>query len=309
MKRAAAILVPALFAPVLCLAASPFVGRWDFTVPTQNGNNNAYWLGISEKSGALNVWFQPSGGNVIQIKNFKEEGSHLSVTVAAATATRPATTWELDAAGGKLTGAIKSGTTSTSVTGVPAPELKRAEPKAWTTPVPLFNGKDLSGWQPIGNVANNHWIVQDGLLVNQAQGANLRSKDAYTDFKVHFEVNCPDLANSGFYLRGRYEMQLEYERAGSEPPERGMGAIYGRIGPAVTVPRTPGAWESFDIELVGRTVTISRNGVLTIDHKEIEGITGGALDAHEGEPGPFYIQGDHTGGLKFRNITVSVPKN
>jgi len=309
MKRAAAILVPALFAPVLCLAASPFVGRWDFTVPTQNGNNNAYWLGISEKSGALDVWFQPSGGNVIQIKNFKEESSHLSVTVAAATATRPATTWELDAAGGKLTGAIKSGTTSTSVTGVPAPELKRPEPKAWTTPVPLFNGKDLSGWQPIGNVANNHWIVQDGLLVNQAQGANLRSKDTYTDFKVHFEVNCPDLANSGFYLRGRYEMQLEYERAGSEPPERGMGAIYGRIGPAVTVPRTPGAWESFDIELVGRTGTISRNGVLTIDHKESEGITGGALDAHEGEPGPFYIQGDHTGGLKFRNITVSVPKN
>jgi len=308
MKRAAAILIPALFAPVLCLAASPFAGRWDFTVPTQNGNNNAYWLGISEKGGALDVWFQPSGGNVIQIKNFKEEGSHLSVTVAAATATRPATTWELDAAGGTLTGSIKSGTTSTSVTGVPAPELKRPEPKAWTTPVALFNGKDLSGWEPIGNVANNHWIVQDGLLVNQAQGANLRSKDTYTDFKVHFEVNCPDLANSGFYLRGRYEMQLEYERAGSEPPERGMGAIYGRIAPAVTSPRTPGAWESFDIELVGRTVTISRNGVLTIDHKEIEGITGGALDAHEGEPGPFYIQGDHTGGLKFRNITVSVPK-
>jgi len=88
-----------------------------------------------------------------------------------------------------------------------------------------------------------------------------------------------------------------------------MGAIYGRIAPSVTVPRTPGAWESFDIMLVGRTVTISRNGVLTIDHKEIEGITGGALDANEGEPGPFYIQGDHTGGLKFRNITISVPKN
>jgi hypothetical protein len=307
MKRAAAILVPALLA--LCLAANPFVGRWDFTVPTRNGNNNAYWLGVTEKGGALDVWFQPSGGNVIQIKNFKQEGSHLSVTVSAATATRPATTWELDAAGGKLTGSIKSGTTSTPVTGLPAPELKRPEPKAWTTPVSLFNGKDLTGWQPIGNVANNHWVVENGLLINQAKGANLRSKDTYTDFKVHFEVNCPDLANSGFYLRGRYEMQLEYERAGTEPPERGMGAIYGRIAPSVTVPRTPGAWESFDIELVGRTVTISRNGVLTIDHKEIEGITGGALDANEGEPGPFYIQGDHTGGLKFRNITVSVPKN
>src|SRR6185312_14495339 len=197
MNRAAAIFVSALLAPVLCLAASPFAGRWDFTVPTRNGNNNAYWLGISEKNGALDVWFQPSGGNVIQIRNFKQEGSHLSVTqegshlsvtVSAATAARPATTWELDAAGGKLTGSIKSGATSTPVTGIPAPELKRAEPRAWTAPVPLFNGKDLTGWEPIGNVANNHWIVQDGLLVNQAQGANLRSKDTYTDFKVHFEV-------------------------------------------------------------------------------------------------------------------------
>jgi Domain of Unknown Function (DUF1080) len=59
---------------------------------------------------------------------------------------------------------------------------------------------------------------------------------------------------------------------------------------------------------VGRKVTIVRNGVKTVDAEEIEGITGGALDANEGEPGPFYIQGDHTGGLKFRNITVSVPK-
>jgi hypothetical protein len=125
---------------------------------------------------------------------------------------------------------------------------------------------------------------------------------------VHFEVNCPTKANSGFYLRGRYELQLEYEAAGTEPPERSMGSIYGRIAPAAEVPRKPGEWETFDITLVGRTVTVVRNDVTTIDRKEIEGITGGALDANEGEPGPFYIQGDHTGGLKFRNITVSTPK-
>ena len=76
-----------------------------------------------------------------------------------------------------------------------------------------------------------------------------------------------------------------------------------------TVPRTPGQWETFDVTLVGRIVTVVHNGVTTIDRKEIEGITGGALDANEGEPGPFYIQGDHTGGLQFRNITVSVRKN
>jgi hypothetical protein len=49
----------------------------------------------------------------------------------------------------------------------------------------------------------------------------------------------------------------------------------------------PNEWESFDVTLVGRTVTVVRDGTLTIDHKEIDGITGGALDANEGEPGSF----------------------
>ena len=78
--------------------------------------------------------------------------------------------------------------------------------------------------------------------------------------------------------------------------------------PSSELPRTPGQWEPFEVTLVGRTVTLVRNGVKVIDQKEIDGITGGALDADEGKPGPFYIQGDHTGGLKFRNITVAVPK-
>jgi hypothetical protein len=151
-------------------------------------------------------------------------------------------------------------------------------------------------------------LVQDGLLVNQEHGANLKTSLRFEDFKAHFEVNCPDGGNSGFYLRGRYEVQIEYEPLTSNPPERRIGSIYGRLTPKER-PRTPGAWETFDVTLVGRTVTIVRNGVTTIDHQEIEGITGGALDADEAEPGPFYLQGDHTGGLKFRNITVSVPKN
>jgi hypothetical protein len=306
MNRAAVALVAAFFAPLLAFSASPFAGKWGFTV-TGPTSTSAYWLGITDNSGSLDVWYQPSGGNVLKMKDFKAEGSHLSLTVAAATATNPATIWELDATGGKLTGTINNGTKSTPITGLAEPDLKRAEPKSWSKPEAMFNGKDLTGWEPIGNVANNHWVVEDGLLVNTARGANLKSVATYTDFKVHFEVNCPDLANSGFYLRGRYEVQLEYEKPGTDPPERSMGSIYGRIAPSPELPRKPGEWETFDITLVGRTVTIARNGVTTTDHKQIEGITGGALDANEGAPGPFYIQGDHTGGLKFRNITVSVP--
>lgn len=215
--------------------------------------------------------------------------------------------WDLDAKGGEVVGTEKRGNQTLQLAGKPEPALNRTELASWGAPLPLFNGKDLNGWEPIGNVAQNHWTVQDGDLVNLQRGANLKTTRKFNDFKLHFELNCPENANSGFYLRGRYELQLEYEPVGENPPNRAMGSIYGRIAPSVQLPRKPGQWESFDVTLVGRTVTVVRDGVTTINHKEIEGITGGALDADEGERGPFYIQGDHTGGLKFRNIRVALP--
>lgn len=296
------ILGSACACSVAFAASSPFVGRWDFNVSGPNGRSGAVWLGVTEKAGALEVWYQPTGGNVYQVKDFKTDGSHMSLNLAQNAKL------ELDASGDKLTGTQKRGENTTELHGVRAPELKRNEPKSWGKPESLFNGKDLSGWEPIGNPAASHWVVEDGVLLNKEHGANLKSNRTFQDFKLHFEVDCPDHANSGFYLRGRYEVQLEYEPLTSNPPERRIGSIYGRIAPQGDLPRKPGEWDTFDVTLVGRTVTIVRNGVTTIDHKEIEGITGGALDANEGEPGPFYIQGDHTGGLKFRNITVAVPK-
>ncbi len=301
------ILASALFIPAFAQKGNPFVGRWDFNI-TNQGTTRGSWLGISEKSGNVEVWYQPTGGNVYQVKSFKIDGSHLSVVITAANGKRPEVSWELDAKGEKLSGVIKRGEATQPLEGVRAPELKRKEPKKWNKPVALFNGKDLTGWEPMGAPSTNHWTVKEGLLVNEDHGANLKSTGKYEDFKLHFEVFCPDHANSGFYLRGRYEVQLESEPLTSNPPERRIGSIYGRIAPKGDLPRTPGVWDTFDVTFVGRTVTIVRNGVTTIDHQEIEGITGGALDANEGEPGPFYIQGDHTGGLKFRNITVATPK-
>jgi hypothetical protein len=301
------LLACALLAPVLAQnSANPFLGRWNFNVTTPGGTRAA-WLSVAEKNGMVEVWFQPTGGNVYQVKDYKLVGSRLTLNLSPARGNRPALAWELEARDGKLTGTQKRGDTTMQVTGTRAPDLKRNPPKAWTKPEPLFNGKDLTGWEPIGNPANSHWTVKDGLLVNEARGANLKTTRAFDDFKLHFEVSCPDRANSGMYLRGRYEIQLEAEPPGVEPPERAMGSIYGRIAPKGEFPRRPGEWETFDVTLVGRTLTVVRNGVTTIDRQEIEGITGGALDANEGEPGPFYIQGDHTGGLKFRNITIAVP--
>ncbi len=290
-------------------AASPFAGRWNFTVNTPNGTR-ASWLGITEKNGTLEVWYQPTGGNVYRIEELKPDGHKLTLMLRAGANAKAKPTWELEATGkDKLTGVWKRGANnSTPLEGTRAPELRRPMPKAWTKPEPIFNGKDLTGWEPIGTAANSHWMVKDGSLVNATKGANLKSTAKYQDFRLHFEVNYPDHANSGFYLRGRYELQLESEPPAANPPERRMGSIYGRIAPKGDLPRQIGVWDSFDVTLVGRTLTVIRNGVMTMEAVEIEGPTGGAIDGNEAEPGPFYIQGDHTGGLQFRNITVSVPK-
>ncbi len=298
MKLVAGLFLASTFLTSLFAQPKPFVGRWDFNM----GPNRATWLGITETSGGVEVWYQPTGGNVFKVKEAAIDGGKLVLKLSNTV------TWTLAASGDKISGEEVRNGAATALNGVRAPALNRPEPKNWSKPEAIFDGKTLEGWVPLGNPANSHWVVKDGYLTNEAKGANLASTRKFEDFKLHFEVYYPDHANSGFYLRGRYEIQLESEPLPSNPPERRIGSIYGRIAPKGDLPRKTDVWDTFDVTLVGRTVTVVRNGVTTIDHQEIEGITGGALDGNEGEPGPFYIQGDHTGGLKFRNITVSAPK-
>src|SRR5258708_8407271 len=133
------IVVAVLLVPALAQKkSSPFAGRWDFNITT-SGGTRANWLGVTEKKGELGVWFQPTGGNVFEVKNFKVDGPHLTLTLSPATADRPALTWELDAAGDKLTGVQKRGDNTIALTGVRAPALNRKPPKAWTNPEALFN--------------------------------------------------------------------------------------------------------------------------------------------------------------------------
>ncbi len=309
----------ALVAPVFAQNSSkPFLGRWDFTV-TNGTRTWPQWMELTEKDGKLDGRIQPQGGAVRPIVSAKIEGGHLIVTVNAASERKgraiPETDWDLTANGDKLSGVQKQGeNTDTKLEAVRAPELKRPMPKAWTAPEPLFNGKDLTGWEAASNPANNHWAAKDGELVNEQRGSNLRTTRTFQDFKLHIEVNCPNVApdgkqqlcNSGIYLRGRDEIQVGSE--GGTLPSHEMGALYGFIAPKGDLPLGAGEWQIFDITLVGRTLTIVRNGTKIHDNVEIPGITGGALDSHEAEPGPFLLQGDHDPGMRYRNITVSVPK-
>jgi hypothetical protein len=126
------------------------------------------------------------------------------------------------------------------------------------------------------------------------------------DFKLHIEFRYPKGSNSGVYLRGRYEVQIE-DLEGAEPPSDVIGAVYGFLPPNASASKGPGEWQTYDITLVGRLVTVVFNGQTVICRSEIPGITGGALDSREGEPGPIYLQGDH-GPIEYRNITIAVPK-
>jgi hypothetical protein len=302
------ILAVAILIPVLAQKSkNPFAGRWDITITTSK-ESYPDWMELADESGTLAVRIQPRGGSVHPAAAVKMDGSHLLIAVSAASSRGPETSWDLTVSHDKLTGTQKRGDTIAQIAGVRAPALKRSEPKKWTAPEPLFNGNDLTGWEP-DKPEINHWVAKDGVLLNEAHGANLRSIRKFDDFKLHIEFNCPEEGNSGVYLRGRYEVQVEYEKPGTEDPFHSMGSIYGFLAPKVELPRQAGQWEAFDITLVGRNVTIVRNGVTTIDHQEIPGITGGALDSHEGEPGPFYFQGDHTGGMMYRNITIRIPES
>jgi hypothetical protein len=152
----------------------------------------------------------------------------------------------------------------------------------------------------------NQWIVEDGALKSPKSGANISTKNTYNDFKLHIEFRYPKESNSGVYLRGRYEVQVS-DSKGMPPLKDYLGAIYGFISPLEMVAKEPGEWQSFDVTLVGRLVTLVGNGKQIIYKQEIPGITGGAMDSNESEPGPIMIQGDH-GPVEYRNIILTPAK-
>ena len=310
------ILATALTSTVAAQDAKEFLGRWDMTVTPAAGTPYPQWMELTESGGKIEGKVQPRGGAWHAIAGAHVDSGKLIVNVGEAHPGQEID-WELVRSGtDKLTGVEKDGDTAgTKLIGVKAPSLDRPMPTEWTRPRPIFDGRDLQGWVPVGNVENNKWVARDGELVNDNPevpgqrthgAANIKTSEKFQDFKLHIEVNCPEGGNSGIYLRGRYEVQVGTE--GGKQPSHEMGAIYSWYPPPAGAENNLGKWTSFDITFVGRHVTVMRDGKMYHDNVEIPGPTGGALDSNEAEPGPFYLQGDHHGVIAYRNITISIPK-
>lgn len=174
---------------------------------------------------------------------------------------------------------------------------------------PLFNGVDLTGWQLRNPNGTKSWSAQNGMLVNtlgkDEHGTDLVTTEKFMNFRVRYEYQVPKGANSGFYLRGRHEVQILDDGAAKEPSISSNGAFYNHTAPKKMVSRKAGEWQQVDVVLIGNKATVQLNGEVIMDNVVIDRPTGGELDNKVNEPGPFFLQGDH-GAVAFRNLRVKV---
>jgi hypothetical protein len=280
-------------------------GRWDMIVQTP-GKPQPSWLEVRHSGHQMLVGqFVGASGSARPISRvyFTEGQLRFSLPPQWENETNDLS-FEGRLQDGKLTGSmIAADGKKFNWTASRAPALRRPAPPVWGKPVQLFNGTDLKGWHVLGE---SQWQAKDGVLHNLKAGGNLVSDQTFNDFKLHIEFRYPKGSNSGVYLRGRYEVQIA-DATDAVPASDQFGAVYGFQPPTELVARNPGEWQTFDITLVGRLVTVVANGKTVICNREIPGITGGALDSNEGAPGPLLLQGDH-GAVEFRNISITPAK-
>ena len=290
----------AIIVPSHSVAESEIFGRWDLTLLDTQGYSSA-WLEVLPSSndgikGRL-VWLfggaEPLGDITIahDVLTFHHSfmRKHLLFTA-------------------RLNGSVLQGTTSDNNStvkwlGVRAPELQVPSKPRWGTPLNLFNGDDLSGWSLRNTTAPNCWHAREGILFNDESCFDLKSNAEYWNFQLHLEFRLKGEGGSGVYLRGRYEVQIAND-ADKQLNPRSTGAIFGYISPAISAGKPQGEWQTLNITLLGRMVTVELNDRTVIANEEIPGITGAALDSHEAREGPIMLQGDH-GRVSFRNIILT----
>jgi hypothetical protein len=304
--------------------ADRYVGSWTLTL----ADGRPGWLGVEEQNGELSANILWGVGSVVPFDSAAMDGDNVVLTrtrkararwgeparrmiTETITAMRAGKILNLDL----VTTSEGAETRRQSFSGKwcppigPKPDLSKIR---FGEPVVLFNGTSLDGWTLTHKDRTNGWSAQDAQLVNNpaqpergdhiAYG-NLRTIEEFEDFKLQLEVNVGERENSGIYLRGIYEIQIS-DSYGRDLDSHNMGAIYSRITPQASAERPAGEWQTMEITLLDRHVSVVLNGETIIDNEPVLGCTGGALWADPFRPGPIYLQGDHT-GVRYRNIVLT----
>lgn len=308
---------------------SEFLGQW--TIDIRGGSVG--WLEIRKEDNYLDADILWGGGSVLPVSSIFMAKDNILIIQRVNNVVRKrdesnnpvksqvfANWLELKREGEKINGILLvprrngSGVDTTHFEGTklppvpPAPDLSTLK---FGNELILFNGKDLAGWRLTNEKQTSGFKVIDGILVNdpvQKEGAphisfgNLRTEKEFEDFNLRIDVNVPAGSNSGVYLRGMYEIQVmdSYKR---DLDSHNMGAVYSRIKPVVAAEKPAGEWQTMDITLCNRHITVLLNGIKIIDNQPVYGPTGGALKSDVFSPGPIYLQGDH-GKVSYRNIIL-----
>lgn len=283
-------------------ADADFNGRWDITVPHES-RRRAWWLEVNGAgTGQLMGRFVGfPGGDMNTIQKIWIEGGELKFTHDKDKVHQQYTA---RMKGGKLEGTMTDGATKMEFAGVRAPEIADKDDGSWKEgkPIELFNGKDLAGWHGLVPGQKLGWTVENAVLKSTGAANNLESDAKFWNFKLHIEYRVGEHSNSGVGLRGRYEIQI-LEDYGKPVSTHTNGALYSRMPPRINASKPAGEWQTYDIRLVGRNVTVVLNGQEVVK-TVIEGLTAIATNAEEAQPGPIVLQGDH-GPVDFRKVTLT----
>lgn len=297
--------------------ADELLGDWSLKLES----GTPAWMSVRHAEGKLTVRLRLHVGPDGPHQNVRYSNGRLTFTLRQNKKAADLKTVDVGIEDGKLKGVVVSTSADGIVerdpfTGKKIPPVPSRPPDLSTVrfghPISLFNGKDLSGWRPHEPEKINGWSVQNGVLVNttpktdfSATGAyaNLRTDAVFEDFWLHIEFLVEKDRNSGVYLRGMYEAQV-VDRDSRMQGIQGVGAIFGSIPPIKNAGRPGGQWQSYDLTLVDRHVTVVLNGEKVIDNQPVPGPTGGAVFTDPTQAGPIHLQGDHT-NVKYRDIYLA----
>jgi hypothetical protein len=300
-----------LFLAAAAFAAdSDFNGRWDLTTTT--ARPRGWWVelnGVGTPQ-ANGTFISAYAGDLNKIDSISvDNGEVVWMIKTPDNSKNPAKfVYRAKLVGGKMQGTMtrEGQATGTPFTGVRAPALaNEKDDGSWKPgkPIELFNGKDLSGWHALVPTVEMKWSVANGVLKNAPPTTDIVSDQNFWNFALHVEFKIVEHSNSGIGLRGRYEIQV-LEDYGKPVNSHGAAALYSRVPPSVNASKPAGEWQTYDIRLVGRDLTVVHNGKKVLDHVHVDGLTAIANNANEGEPGPFIVQGDHS-NIEIRKFTVT----
>lgn len=293
--------------------------RGDWSLELESGL--PAWMSVQEVAGKPVAQLRLYVGSAGPYETIERSNGRLEFTVRKKKNASVTTTVDVGITNGKLDGIIMRTAANGTVdretfSGTRIPAMPSRAPDLSTVrfghPISLFNGMDLTGWKAHEPDKKMGWSVQDGVLKNttpktdfKATGdyANLKTEAVFNDFWLHIEFLVEEQRNSGVYLRGMYEAQV-VDRDSRMQGIQGPGAIFGMIHPTKNAGRSGGQWQSYDITLVDRHVTVVLNGEKVIDNQPVTGPTAGAVQTNPAEPGPIYLQGDHT-NVSYRNIYLA----